>query len=60
MKAKTKSIKATDWVQQEAKIFVAKEGISLLEFTDTAMISMLTLKGHKITLRPKQTNKAKS
>lgn len=60
MKAKTKSLKVTDWVQQEVKMFAAKEGETIIRITDAALIMLMNSRGHKITLRPKSsTNKVK-
>ena len=55
---KTKSIKTSEWVHKELKIFAAKEGISAIQFTDAAIVALMRLRGHKFTA-PKQQPKSK-
>lgn len=53
MKAETKSLKVTPWVQQELKMFAAKEGVTITTIADAALVMLMTTRGHKFTLKPK-------
>ena len=52
-----KTVKITPWVHRELKVFIARNEGNITEFADTAILSMLATKGHKIKL-PSKTKKS--
>jgi hypothetical protein len=54
MNVKTKTLKISEWVHKELKLFSAKEGVSITKISDAAIVSLLTMKGHKFTYKPKK------
>lgn len=54
MDVKTKTLKISEWVHKELKLFSAKEGVSITNISDAAIVSLLTMKGHKFTYKPKK------
>ena len=48
-----KNLKVPAWVQKELKMFSAKEGVPMETIASAAIVTMLTLRQHKFTLKPK-------